>query len=110
MVRDVSRNAEIWVADVGKVLSKQGRTKADLGGLLVVDAWSTKVQGSGPFVRQCSPRQGSKVSGSRCPEGGGLGKIFLVMVRFLWNGVVLRGMRSKLHTQQEQDTLLDGGT
>ena len=31
------------------------------------------------------------------------------MVRFLWNGVHLLGTGSKLLTQQEQDTLLDGG-
>ena len=37
MVRDVSRNVERWMADVGKVLSKQGRTKADLGG---VQSWT----------------------------------------------------------------------
>ena len=36
--------------DVGKVLSKQGRTKSDLGGLSVMDAGSTKVQGSEPFA------------------------------------------------------------
>ena len=51
VVRDSSRNVERWVADVGKVLSKQGRTKADLGGLSVMDA----VQGSQPFVRECFP-------------------------------------------------------
>ena len=38
---------------MGKVLSKQGRTKADLGGLSVMDTGSTRVQGSEPFVRQC---------------------------------------------------------
>ena len=42
VVRDSSRNVERWVADVGKVLSKQGRTKSDLGGLSVMDAGSTK--------------------------------------------------------------------
>ena len=55
MVRDESRNVERWVADVGKVLSKRGRTKSDLGGLSVMDAGSTKVQGSEPFVRECLP-------------------------------------------------------
>ena len=49
-VRDESRNVERWVADVGKVLSKQGRTKSNLGGLSVMDAGSTKVQGSEPFA------------------------------------------------------------
>ena len=39
VVSDVSRNAEIWVADAGKVLSKQGRTKAGLGELLVDGRW-----------------------------------------------------------------------
>ena len=55
VVRDVSRNVERWMADVGKVLSKQGRTKPDLGGLSVMDAGATKVQGSEPFVRECFP-------------------------------------------------------
>ena len=31
------------------------------------------------------------------------------MVRFMWNGVDHLGMGSKLLTQQEQDTSLDGG-
>ena len=35
---------------MGKVLSKQGRTKSDLGGLSVMDAGSTKVQGFEPFA------------------------------------------------------------
>ena len=108
MVRDSSRNVERWVADVGKVLSKQGRTKSDLGGLSVMDA----VQGSEPFVRECFPvvlephgsahDKGSKISGMRRSEGGGLDKISSVMVRFMWNGVDHLGMGSKLLTQQEQ--------
>ena len=118
VVRDVSRNVERWMADVGKVLSKHGRTKADLGGL---QSWTFRQ----PEHKDLSH---SPVSVFRCPlshkampmtrkqdwwqqalRRWRTWEVFSLMWRFMWNGVDHLGMGSKLLTQQEQDTSLDGG-